>query len=99
MCSLAKPITDQEDRPALHFVDIDPPTITMGILVNDSPLAGRDGKLVTARNIRERLVRETRTSNPSRRIGFKETEHREAAFRAGGTRRNADRGARRADAP
>ncbi len=68
---IGETVTDQEDRPALHFVDIDPPTITMGILVNDGPLAGREGKLVTARNIRERLIRETRT-NVS--IGFKETE-------------------------
>ncbi len=68
---IGETITDQEDRPALHFVDIDPPTITMGILVNDGPLAGREGKLVTARNIRERLVRETRT-NVS--LGFKETD-------------------------
>ena len=68
---IGETVTDQEDRPALHFVDIDPPTITMGILVNDGPLAGREGKLVTARNIRERLIRETRT-NVS--IGFKETD-------------------------
>ena len=68
---IGETVTDQEDRPALHFVDIDPPTITMGILVNDGPLAGREGKLVTARNIRERLVRETRT-NVS--LGFTETD-------------------------
>ena len=68
---IGETVTDLEERPALHFVDIDPPTITMGILVNDGPLAGREGKLVTARNIRERLVRETRT-NVS--LGFKETE-------------------------
>ena len=68
---IGETITDQEDRPALHFVDIDPPTITMGILVNDGPLAGREGKMVTARNIRERLVRETRT-NVS--LGFMETD-------------------------
>jgi len=34
----------------------------MGICINDSPLAGREGKLLTARQIRERLVRETRTN-------------------------------------
>ncbi len=68
---IGETVTDTEERPALHFVEIDPPTITMGILVNDGPLAGRDGKLVTARNIKERLVRETRT-NVS--LGFKETE-------------------------
>jgi GTP-binding protein len=43
-------------------VDIDPPTIRMRILVNDSPFAGREGKFVTARHIKERLVRETRTN-------------------------------------
>jgi len=59
---IGETITDTEERPALHFVEIDPPTITMGMLVNDGPLAGRDGKLVTARNIKERLVRETRTN-------------------------------------
>ncbi len=51
-----------ETTPALPFVDIDPPTITMTIGVNDGPLSGREGKLVTARNIRDRLVRETRTN-------------------------------------
>ncbi|NUN93221.1 MAG: translational GTPase TypA [Verrucomicrobiae bacterium] len=48
------------DTPAPPFVEIDPPTITMSIGVNDGPLAGRDGKWVTARNIRERLFREAR---------------------------------------
>ncbi len=59
---IGETITDTEERPALHFTEIDPPTITMGMLVNDGPLAGREGKMVTARNIRERLVRETRTN-------------------------------------
>ena len=68
---IGETITDSEERPALHFTEIDPPTITMGILVNDGPLAGREGKMVTARNIRERLVRETRT-NVS--LQFSETE-------------------------
>ena len=68
---IGETLTDSEERPALHFVEIDPPTITMGILVNDGPLAGREGKLVTARNIKERLVRETRT-NVS--ISFKDTD-------------------------
>ena len=43
----------------------------MGILVNDSPFAGREGKFVTARHIKERLVRETRT-NVS--LQFRETD-------------------------
>ena len=43
-------------------MDIDPPTITMKICINDGPLAGREGKLLTARQVRERLVRETRAN-------------------------------------
>ncbi len=59
---IGETLTDTEDRLPLAFVDIDPPTISMGICINDSPLAGREGKLLTARQIRERLVRETRTN-------------------------------------
>jgi len=51
-----------EERSALDFVDIDPPTIQMNFLVNDSPLAGREGKFLTARHLKERLVRECRTN-------------------------------------
>ena len=57
---IGETLTDQEVRTPLQFVDIDPPTIRMRILVNDSPFAGRDGKFVTARHVRERLIRETR---------------------------------------
>ena len=42
----------------LPFVKISEPTMEMTFSVNDSPFAGRDGKLVTTRNIRERLERE-----------------------------------------
>ncbi len=51
-----------EDMPALPFVAIDPPTISMEISINDGPFMGRDGKLVTTRVIRERLMREMRTN-------------------------------------
>jgi GTP-binding protein len=68
---IGETITDGEDRPALPFVEIDPPTIAMKICVNDSPLAGREGKLLTARQIKDRLVRETR-SNVS--LQFSETD-------------------------
>jgi GTP-binding protein len=57
---IGETLTDREERTAMQFVDIDPPTIRMRILVNDSPFAGRDGKFVTARHVRERLIRETR---------------------------------------
>lgn len=59
---IGETITDTEERLPLPFVDIDPPTITMRICINDGPLAGREGKLLTARQVRERLVRETRTN-------------------------------------
>lgn len=59
---IGETLVDNEEREALPFVDIDPPTIAMKICVNDSPLAGREGKLLTARQIKDRLVRETRTN-------------------------------------
>ena len=59
---IGETITDSPDREALPFVPIDPPTIQMQFAVNDGPLAGMDGKLVTARHIWERLVKEIRTN-------------------------------------
>ena len=69
---IGETLTDSEDRQPLQFVDIDPPTIRMRILVNDSPFAGRDGKFVTARHLKDRLVRETRT-NVSLQVNDTET--------------------------
>jgi GTP-binding protein len=69
---IGETLTDREETAALQFVDIDPPTIRMRILVNDSPFAGREGKFVTARHVRERLVRETR-GNVSLQINDTET--------------------------
>ncbi|MDQ3623783.1 MAG: translational GTPase TypA [Verrucomicrobiota bacterium] len=59
---IGETITDTEERLPLPFAAIDPPTITMQICINDGPLAGREGKLLTARQVRERLIRETRTN-------------------------------------
>jgi GTP-binding protein len=59
---IGETITDSPDRAALPFVPIDPPTIQMQFAVNDGPLAGQDGKLVTARHIWDRLVKEIRTN-------------------------------------
>ena len=59
---IGETITDSDSREALPFVDIDPPTIAMGICINDSPLAGREGTLLTARQVGERLVKESRTN-------------------------------------
>src|SRR3954465_14785204 len=69
---IGETLTDREDRQPLQFVDIDPPTIRMHILVNDSPFAGREGKFVTARHVRERLVRETQ-GNVSLQVNDTET--------------------------
>jgi GTP-binding protein len=68
---IGETITDLEERLPLEFVDFDPPTIQMNFVVNDSPLAGREGKFLTARHLKERLIRETRT-NVS--LGVEETE-------------------------
>jgi len=57
---IGETITDTEERMPLPYTEIDPPTITMKICINDGPLAGREGKLLTARQVRERLIRETR---------------------------------------
>ncbi len=59
---IGETICDSEERPALPYIPIDPPTIQMEFAVNDGPLAGLDGKLVTARHIWDRLVKETRTN-------------------------------------
>src|SRR5438874_848059 len=69
---IGETLTDREERESLQFVDIDPPTIRMHILVNDSPFAGREGKFVTARHLRERLIRETR-GNVSLQVSDTET--------------------------
>jgi GTP-binding protein len=46
----------------LPFVEIDPATVQMEFSVNNGPLAGKDGKKVTSRQIRERLIRETQSN-------------------------------------
>lgn len=56
--SIGNTLTHSENVPSLEAISIDEPTITLSFLVNDSPFAGREGKFVTSRQIRERLERE-----------------------------------------
>jgi len=59
---IGETLCDSEARATLPYIPIDPPTIQMEFAVNDGPLAGQDGKLVTARHIWDRLVKEIRTN-------------------------------------
>ncbi|WP_028312553.1 translational GTPase TypA [Derxia gummosa] len=60
----------QPDTPeGLPMLKVDEPTLTMNFMVNSSPLAGREGKFVTSRQIRERLERELK-ANMALRVEF-----------------------------
>ena len=54
-------ICDPENPEAIPFQKISEPTISMNFIVNDSPLAGQEGKFVTSRHIRDRLFKELNT--------------------------------------
>jgi GTP-binding protein len=62
-------LCDPEHPDALPLLRVDEPTLTMNFLVNASPLAGREGKYVTSRQLRERLERETK-SNVALRVEY-----------------------------
>ncbi|HUG59784.1 MAG TPA: translational GTPase TypA, partial [Candidimonas sp.] len=55
-------IVDPSKQDALPMLRIDEPTLTMNFMVNTSPLAGREGKFVTSRQLRERLDRELKAN-------------------------------------
>ncbi len=55
---IGETITDNTETAALPTIKIDEPTISLNFLVNNSPFAGREGKFVTGRQIRERLEKE-----------------------------------------
>ncbi|MFN0068555.1 MAG: translational GTPase TypA [Limisphaerales bacterium] len=59
---IGETLCDSELRSALPYIPIDPPTIQMEFAVNDGPLGGTDGKLVTARHLWDRLTKEIRTN-------------------------------------
>lgn len=55
-------ICDVEHPSVLKYVEIDEPTLSIHFSVNDSPMAGREGKLLTSRQIRDRLYKELKTN-------------------------------------
>jgi GTP-binding protein len=55
-------ICDRENAEGLPPISVDEPTLSMNFQVNTSPLAGREGKYVTSRQIRERLYRELQSN-------------------------------------
>ena len=55
-------ICSPENPVAIPFQKISEPTISMNFMVNDSPFAGREGKFVTSRNLRDRLFKEVETN-------------------------------------
>ncbi|MFA4844605.1 MAG: translational GTPase TypA [Candidatus Margulisiibacteriota bacterium] len=60
--TIGETITNADNPHPLPLLTIDEPTLTMEFLVNDSPFAGREGKFVTNRHLRERLDRELQTN-------------------------------------
>jgi len=56
--SIGETVCDKENAVPLPFVKISEPTVEITFSVNDSPFAGREGKFVTSRHLRERLFRE-----------------------------------------
>ena len=78
--SVSDTIASPEVREPLASTPIDPPTMSVTISVNDSPLAGTEGKKVTSTMIRERLLAEAEVNVA---ITFSESENRDA-FEIGG---------------
>ena len=60
--NVGETIAESSDLEALPAINIDPPTLTMDFYANSSPFAGKEGNLVTSRQIRERLERELETN-------------------------------------
>ncbi len=60
--NVGETITTSETAEPLPALRIDPPTVIMTFMVNDSPFASKEGKLVTTRHIRERLFKECETN-------------------------------------
>ena len=73
--NIGETVCDAEHPEKIPFVNIDEPTVSMTFSVNDGPMAGREGKFVTSRHIRDRLMKELER-NVSLRV--KETDKAES---------------------
>lgn len=60
--NIGETIADPENPEKVDFVDIDEPTVSMTFSVNNGPLAGKEGKFITSRHIRDRLFKELETN-------------------------------------
>ncbi|MEM8935196.1 MAG: translational GTPase TypA [Pseudomonadota bacterium] len=78
--SVADTLCDLDVQDALEAQPIDPPTLSVTIMANDSPLAGREGDKVQSRVIRERLLRQAEADVA---ISVRETENKDAFDVAG----------------
>ncbi len=75
--SIGETLTHSADVDAMPAIAVDEPTISLEFLVNDSPFAGREGKFVTSRQIRERLERELEI-NVGLRVDFERSDRADA---------------------
>lgn len=60
--NIGETVTDPDNPDPMPLLAIDEPTLTMEFIVNNSPFAGREGKFVTSRHLRERLYKEAETN-------------------------------------
>lgn len=60
--NIGETVSDPENPQPMPMLAIDEPTLTMEFMVNNSPFAGREGKFVTSRHLRERLFKEMETN-------------------------------------
>ena len=93
--SIGETLSERENPRALPRIQIDEPTISMVLSVNDSPFSGRDGKHVTSRKLKERLEKEALTNVSIRRRADRHARRLQGL----GPRRAAARDPDRDDAP
>jgi len=70
---IGETICSEEDAEPLPAIKVDEPTITLNFLINNSPFAGREGKFLTSRQIRERLEKELEV-NVGLKVDFSQVE-------------------------